>query len=165
MAVFLTTISLWLCDTFMKISGIYAQDANYYFKPIYYSFAFGPLVYFYVRSIVNSNQGGLYLFLIFKSYSFRLWYWQEVHLPYTYRVEFDGTFISMSIYLFFSIKLLMGYQNWLKDEHSDHSTKKLNWLRIILILMFILCVQWLIEVILRDVYDLYYTYEYTPTIL
>jgi len=181
MAAFLMAISLWLCDTFMKVSGIYGQDANYYFKPIYYSSAFGPLVYFYVRSIVNSNfrfvrshllhfipvfiQGALYLFLSLKSYSFRLWYWEEVHLPYTYRIEFDGTFISMSIYLFFAIKLLRDYQNWLEDEHSDHSTKKLNWLRVILILMFILCVQWFIEVIFRDVYDIFYAYEYTPTIL
>lgn len=181
MATFLTVISLWLCDTFMRIAGIYGQNANLYFKPIYYSFAFGPLLYFYVRSIVNSDfrlrrshllhfipvilQGLLYLYLSFKNYEYKHWYWQEVHFPYTYRVEFDGTFLSMAIYLFFSIKLLRDYQNWLKDEHSDHSTKKLNWLKTILILMFILCIQWFIEVILRDVYDLFYAYNYTPTIL
>ncbi len=181
MGLFLLTITLWLCDNFMRISGIYGQDANYYFKPIYYSFAFGPLLYFYVRSIVNSDfrltkahalhfipvilQAALYFFLTFKNYSYRHWYWQEVHLPFTYRIEFDGTFISMAIYVFFSLRLLRNYQNWLKDEHSDHSTKNLNWLRIILILMLILCVQWLIEVILRDFYDLYNSFDYTPTIL
>lgn len=181
MGLFLIAISLWLCDNFMRISGIYGQDANYYFKPIYYSFAFGPLLYFYVRSIVNSNfrlkkshllhfipvilQAALYLFLSFKDYSYRHWYWQDVHLPYTYRIEFDGTFISMAIYLFFCLRLLMSYQNWLKDEHSDHSTKNLNWLKIILIFMLVLCIQWFIEVILRDVYDLYNSYDFTPTIL
>jgi hypothetical protein len=139
MATFLVVISLWLCDTFMRIAGIYNQNANYYFKPIYFSFAFGPLVYFYVKSIVNSNfrlkksylfhfipvliQATLYLFLSFKSYEYRLWYWQDIHLPYTYSVEFDGTFISMAIYLFFSIRLLSDYHTWLKNEHSDHSTK------------------------------------------
>jgi len=181
MAAFLAVISLWLCDNFMRITGIYSQNANYYFKPIYYSFAFGPLVYFYVKSIVNSHfrlkkshllhfipvliQGTLYLFLSFKNYEYRHWYWEEVHLPYTYRVEFDGTFISMAIYLFFSIQLLREYQNWLKDHHSDHSTKKLNWLKMILVLMFVLCIQWFVEVILRDVYQVYYDYNYTPLIL
>jgi len=181
MAAFLIVISLWLCDNFMRIAGIYRQNANYYFKPIYYSFAFGPLIYLYVRSIVNSNfklkkshllhlipvlvQGLLYLFLSFKNYEYRNWYWQDMHLPYTYRVEFDGTFISMAIYLFFAIRIIRDYQNWLKDEHSDHSTKKLNWLKIILVCMLVLCVQWFIEVILRDVYDQYYAYNYTPNIL
>lgn len=181
MATFLLVISLWLCDAFMRITGIYGQNANYYFKPIYYSFAFGPLLYYYVRSIVNSDfrfkrihllhftpvilQAALYLFLSFKDYTYRHWYWEEVHLPYTYRLEFDGTFISMAIYLFFSIRLLKAYHTWLKDEHSDHSTKNLKWLTIILILMFVLCVQWFVEIILRDVYDLYYSYDITPTIL
>ena len=181
MSLFLFAISLWLCDNFMHIAGIYNQNSNYYFKPIYYSFSFGPLVYFYVRSIVNSNfkfqkadlihfipvviQATLYIYLSFRNYEFRHWYWQEVHLPYTYRIEFDGTFISMTIYIFISIKLLRDYRIWLKNEHSDHSSKNLNWLNAILILMFLLCIQWFLEVVLRDVYEMYYNYKYTPAIL
>jgi len=181
MALFLICISLWLCDNFMRIAGIYALDANYYFKPIYYSFAFGPLLFFYVKSIVNSEfhfrkvhvfhfipvlfQAGLYLYLVCSSYAHRHWYWQEVHLPFTYRLEFDGTFISLAVYLFFSIKMLMSYQNWLKEKYSEVSSSSLNWLKIILILMLLLTVQWFVEVILRDVFEDYYTYTFTPLIL
>ena len=110
LSILLLSISLWLVDFFFNISGIYGQDPDYYFKPIYYSFAFGPLIYLYVKSITQSDfslrfkhllhfipvviQAALYCFLCFKDYSFRNWYWQEVHLPYTYRVEFNGTFLS-----------------------------------------------------------------------
>ena len=45
--------SLWLCDTFFSIGNLYQQDPNLYFLPIYYSFAFGPLVYFYTKSITQ----------------------------------------------------------------------------------------------------------------
>ena len=181
MSLFLLSISLWLVDNFMRISGIYNQDPDYYFKPIYYSFAFGPLLFFYVKKITNSEfkikslhilhfvpvilQGCLYLFLTFQSYDFKRWYWQEIHLPYTYRVEFDGSFISMAIYLFFSLRILTNYQKWLKDEFSEVSKSHLNWLKVIFILMLVLVVQWFIEVILRDFYSVYYNYSFSTDIL
>ena len=178
---FLVVVSLWLIDAFLRISGLYGQDAKLYFKPIYYSFAFGPLIYFYVRSIVNSSfvftrvhllhfipvilQAGLYLFLTFQTYNYRHWYWQEIHLPWTYRIEFDGTFISMAVYLFLSLRVLGGYKKWLTNAFSDLSKINLNWLRIILILMLVLVGQWFAEVILRDLYDNYYEYNYSVQIL
>ena len=181
LAFFLLATSLWLVDTFMNVAGIYAQNADAYFKPIYYSFAFGPLIYFYVRSITNSAfkfkpiyflhfipvllQACLYWFLNFQSYAFKRWYWQEVHLPYTYRVEFDGTFISLAIYLIFSIALIRKYQAWLKENFSESSKITLNWLKIILVLLLILCVQWFVEVILRDFYGNYYQYNFSVIIL
>lgn len=181
LAIFLICLSLWLVDTFMRIAGIYSQNPDYYFKPIYYSFAFGPLIYFYVRSLVNSEfrltarhlwhfipvliQASLYIYLSFQDYGYKRTYWEEVHLPYTYRIEFDGTLISMGIYLWLSIKILGGYRKWLTDTYADISKTDLTWLRILLILMFILCGQWLIEVFLRDLYQQYYRYNYTVSIL
>lgn len=180
MGCLLIIMSLWLCHSFMVVSGVFLQDANYYFRPIYYSFGFGPLLYFYVRSIVNSAfrfqlkdlihfipmllQGALYVYLSFRDYSYRSWYWQDVHLPYTYRIEFDGTFISIAIYLFFAIRLLKDYQFWSKESYSELSQQNLNWLRIVLILLLVLVVQWFVEVILRDVYD-NYSFQYTPVIM
>ncbi len=177
----LVVISLWLIDTFLRISGLYGQNPRLYFKPIYYSFAFGPLIYFYVRSIVNSEfkfakihllhfipvaiQAALYFFLSLQEYNYRHWYWQEVHLPWTYRIEFDGTFVSMAIYLFLSLRLLGGYRKWLTNSYSNLSTINLNWLRVILILMLLLCGQWFVEAILRDVYENYYQYNYSVIIL
>lgn len=181
LAVLLLSIALWLIDTFLGVSGLYKQAPNLYFKPIYYSFAFGPLIYFYVKSLTNSTfsfkqkhllhfapvllQALLYWFLTFQDYSFKRWYWLEVHQPFTYRIEFDGTFVSLAIYLGFSIRLLQKYRHWLNDSFSEFSRITLNWLRLLLILMLLLCVQWFVEVILREFYQSYYDYNFSVLIL
>jgi hypothetical protein len=176
LAVLLVCISLWLIDTFFSVSGIYQQAPNFYFKPIYYSFAFGPLLYFYVKSLTNARfqlkrrhllhftpvlfQALLYWFLTFQDYTFKRWYWLEIHQPFTYRIEFDGTFVSLAIYLVFSLQLLRNYQKWLSDNFSEFSKMTLNWLKIILAIMLLLCLQWFVEVILREFYDNYYDYNF-----
>ncbi|MFT4568521.1 MAG: AraC-like DNA-binding protein [Saprospiraceae bacterium] len=181
LSIFLLTVSLWLIDSFLRLSGIYQQDPDYYFLPIYYSLAFGPLIYFYVRSLTNPHfqfsrkqlwhftpvliQALLYLFLNLKEYSFKRWYWLEVHQPYTYRIEFDGTFLSLAIYLYGSIQLIKSYQRRLEDNYSDTHKIRLHWLRGLLIILFILCIAWFVEVIFRDYYHNYYQFNYTSLIL
>ena len=181
MGLLLLSMSLWMIDNFMRISGIYQNNPGYYFKPIYYSFAFGPLIYFYVRSIVNGQfrfrakdalhfipvvlQASLYLFLSTQDYSYKRWFWLEVHSPFTYRLEFDGTFISLLIYVLLSLKLIVDYQKWLKENYSETTLKQLNWLKVILLLMGVLSLQWFVEVIMRDVYDNFYQYNYSVFIL
>ena len=181
LSLLLLAVSLWLMDAFMRVSGIYAQDPDAYFKSIYYSFAFGPFIYFYVRSLTDSSflfkarhlwhfipvliQGLLYFFLHFQDYNYKRWYWLEIHEPITYRVEFDGTFISMAIYLFFSLRILLQFQKDIKDNYSNLERITLNWLKVILVILLILCIQWFIEAILRDFYQNYYQFNYTTTIL
>jgi AraC-like DNA-binding protein len=181
LALLIFTIALWLIDHFLRIADIYGQNANLYFLPIFYSFAFGPLIYFYVKSLVNQSfifqkkdylhfipvlfQAGLYIFLTTKNYNFKNWYWENVHQWITYKVEFDGTFISMLIYLGLSIQLLKNYQIYVANNFSETSKIRLNWLKIILIILVILCVQWLIEIILRDFFNLYFNYDYSIQIL
>jgi AraC-like DNA-binding protein len=181
LALLIFTIALWLVDNFLRITGIYGQNANLYFLPIFYSFAFGPLIYFYVKSLVNQSfifqkknylhfipvlfQVGLYLFLTTKNYKFKYWYWMNVHQFITYKIEFDGTFISMLIYLGLSIQLLKNYQVYVANNFSETSSIRLNWLKIVLIILVILCVQWLIEIILRDFFNLYFNYDYSIQIL
>jgi AraC-like DNA-binding protein len=181
LALLILSIALWLIDHFLRISNIYGQNANLYFLPIFYSFAFGPLIYFYVKSLVNQSlifqkrdflhfipvlfQAGLYLFLTTKNYDFKNWYWENVHQGITYKIEFDGTFISMLIYLGLSIRLLMKYQNFVVNNFSETSRIRLNWLKTILIILVILCLQWLLEIILRDYFHLYFNYDYSIQIL
>jgi AraC-like DNA-binding protein len=181
LALLIFTLALWLIDHFLRIADIYGQNANLYFLPIFYSFAFGPLIYFYVKSLVNQSfifqkkdylhfipvlfQAGLYIFLTTKNYNFKNWYWENVHQWITYKVEFDGTFISMLIYLILSIRLLKNYQIYVANNFSETSKIRLNWLKIILIILVILCVQWLIEIILRDFFNLYFNYDYSIQIL
>lgn len=181
LGLFLISISLWLVDSFFRSSGIYGQDPDKYFLPIYYSFAFGPLLYFYVRSLVDAKyefkkgmlwhflpvllQAILYVVLSFQSYEAKRWYWMEIHEPYTYRLEFDGTFVSLAIYLFFSIRLIRMYQSTIKESFSELSWIRLKWLQTVLSIMLVLCAVWFVEVLLRDVYDLYYPFHYTSLIL
>lgn len=181
LSLFLLLVSLWLVDSFLRISGIYNQAPDYYFLPIYYSFAFGPLVYLYVKRLIDpqfhfksldafhfipvSIQAALYFFLSTKDYSYKRWYWIEVHQPYTYRIEFDGTFISLAIYVLLSIQLLSSYKRRIKDHYSDIHKIRLHWLRSILIVLFVLCIAWFVEVIFRDFYQNYYQFNYTSLIL
>lgn len=181
LAAFLVCTSLWLIDSFFSVAGIYTQNANFYFKPIYYSFAFGPLIYLYVKSMVNSEfklkkvhllhfvpvfiQGLLYWYLNFRNYEYRREYWINIHEPFTYRIEFDGTFISLAVYSFLSFLALRSFQRWLPSNFSETSKINLNWLKLLLLLLVILCAQWFAEVVLRDVYQNFYQYSYSPTIL
>ncbi|QNH63347.1 helix-turn-helix domain-containing protein [Hymenobacter sediminicola] len=181
LALLMLAIALWLLDGFFRVSGIYGQNANWYFAPIYYSFAFGPLLYFYVRSLINHDfrfqarhlwhflpvllQAALYWGLRLQPYATRYWFWEQVHRPYTYRVEFIGTWLSLTVYLGLSLQLLRHYQRWLPDNFSEVSKLRLQWLRVLLVLVAVVSVQWLAEVVLREFFDKYYQYDYSTEVL
>jgi AraC-like DNA-binding protein len=168
LGILLVGFSLWLLDGFFVIGGIYQQDPDFYFLPIFYSFSFGPLLYFYVRSLVNADfrfgrtsllhflpvvvQAGLYGFLTLQSYEFRRWFWMEVHLPVTYGLEFFLTFLSLTVYGIAALILLKRYQQWLGENYSEFSRIRLHWLRTVLILVLLLCLLWTGDVITREVY-------------
>ncbi|WBA43819.1 helix-turn-helix domain-containing protein [Hymenobacter canadensis] len=181
LALLMLAIALWMLDGFFREANIYGQNANWYFSPIYYSFAFGPLLYFYVRSLVNHDfrlqrrqlwhfgpvllQAGLYWWLRLQPYGPRLWFWENVHEPYTYRVEFIGTWVSLTIYLVLSLKLLQQYRRWLPEYFSEVSKLRLQWLRVLLVLVGVVSAQWLLEVVLREFFGLYYAYDYSTELL
>jgi AraC-like DNA-binding protein len=171
LALLLLTMALWLVDSFYKAAGIYEQDPDFYFQPLYYSFAFGPFIYFYVKSLTTEDfrftgkswlhfipvlvQISVYGFLFFQDYAFKRWFWLEVHRPITLQVEFDGTLLSLFIYLLLSLRLLRKYNRWLENNFSELSRINLYWLRILLSLLLLLTVLWGIDVVLRDVFDIY----------
>ncbi|HEX8426750.1 AraC family transcriptional regulator [Hymenobacter sp.] len=181
LALLMLAIALWLLDGFFRVANIYAQNPNWYFAPIYYSFAFGPLLYFYVRSLINHDfrwetrywwhfvpvliQAGLYGWLRLQNYETRNWFWQTIHQPYTYRVEFVGTWLSLTLYLVLSLRLLRQYRRWLLDNFSETSQLRLQWLRTLLVLVAVVSVQWLAELVLREFFGLYYRYDYSTELL
>ncbi|TGE10487.1 helix-turn-helix domain-containing protein [Hymenobacter fodinae] len=181
LALLMLSIALWLLDGFFRVANIYGQNPNWYFAPIYYSLAFGPLLYFYVRSLVNHEfrlqprhfwhfvpvlaQALLYGWLRLQTYETRNWFWQHVHRPYTYRLEFLGTWLSLVVYLGLSLRLLGQYRRWLLDNFSETSQLRLQWLRTLLVLVGVVSVQWLLELVLREFFDLYYTYDYSTELL
>ena len=82
--------SMWLLDTFFRVSGIYHQNPNYYFLPIYYSLGFGPLIYLYTKAMTEEGftirkrdwwhfvpvalQGLSYVILQCQDYEVRSWF-------------------------------------------------------------------------------------------
>ncbi|WP_022822651.1 helix-turn-helix domain-containing protein [Hymenobacter norwichensis] len=181
LALLMLAIALWLLDGFFRVANIYAQDPNWYFAPIYYSLAFGPLLYFYVRSLVNHDfrwqlqywwhfvpvlvQAALYAWLRLQDYEARNWFWQQVHRPYTYRLEFIGTWVSLTVYLALSLRRLREYRRWLLNNFSEVSRLRLLWLRTLLILVGIVSAQWLLELVLREFFQLYYRFDYSTELL
>ncbi|MGI4736835.1 MAG: helix-turn-helix domain-containing protein [Janthinobacterium lividum] len=182
LALLMLAIALWLLDGFFRVSGLYRQEPGLYFSPIYYSLAFGPLLYFYVRGLIEADfrwswrhcgwhfapvlvQAALYWWLRTQSYDFRNWFWQHVHRPYTYRLEFIGTWVSLTGYLLLSLRRLRQYQRWLADNFSDILALRLLWLRWLLVLLAVVSAQWLIELGLRELFGLYYRYDYSTELL
>lgn len=181
LALLMLAIALWVLDGFFRVADIYAQNANWYFAPIYYSFAFGPLLYFYVRSLTNHAfrlrpgqlwhflpvlvQAALYLGLRLTDYPTRAWFWEHIHRPYTYRLEFIGTWVSLMAYLGLSLRLLRRFGRYLDDNFSETSRLRLRWLRVLLVLLAVVSAQWLLEVLLREFFDLYYRYDYSTELL
>ena len=175
LALLMFCISCWLVDGLFRLAGIYRQDANLYFLPIYYSLGFGPLIYVYVRSLTDSQfrfsrrhwwhfipvacQTGLYVFLTLNAYPFRNWFWQTVHYPYTYRIEFDGTWLSLLIYVGLSLRLLQRYGRYVQENFSETSKLTLRWLQILLIGLVLICGQWTYEMVLRDRFNSYYAHD------
>ena len=177
----LLTFSLWLLDDFFNAAMIYQQNPNFYFLPIYYSLAFGPLIYLYTLSITQADfkfskkqvwhfipvlmQVLLYVFLQCKEYGFRRWFWEAIHLPYTYNIEFIGSLLSLIIYLFFSLQLVKQYQQWINNQYSEVSKINLNWLKVVQGVLIIICCLWLIDTILRLVWQYYPTSDFSATFM
>jgi len=182
LALLMLSIALWLLDGFLRVSGLYRQRPELYFLPIYYSLAFGPLLYFYVRSLVGQGfrwrwhrfgghfvpvlaQAALYGWLCLSPYATRNWFWQHVHRPYTYRLEFIGTWVSLMLYLALSLRRLRQYRRWLADNYSETSRLRLRWLRWLLVLLAVVSGQWLVEVVVREFFGQYYRYDYSTELL
>lgn len=181
LATLILLFALWIGDDFMRIGGIYRQQPNLYFLPIFYSFAFGPLIWLYVQSLTNSGfhfkpkhlwhfvpvicQALLYWLLTFASYPTKYWYWENVHRQYTYRLEFDGTWVSLLVYGLLSFQLVRHYQSWISENFSATHHIRLNWLKLVLSALLLVCLQWLIEIILRDGFNIYFSYDYTVQLL
>lgn len=171
LALLLFFFSCWLVDSFFNLGTVYNQNPNFYFLPIYYSLAFGPLIYFYTKSITQKEfifstrhlwhfglvflQFMLYVFLQCKDYTFRRWFWQEIHQPFTYQLEFILSLSSLVIYLILSIRLLKKYRQWINNQYSEVSKTNLNWLKLVLISMTILCFLWLTDILIREIWQDY----------
>lgn len=163
--------SLWLLDTFFRVADIYGKNPNLYFLPIFYSFAFGPLLYCYTLQLTNTKklavkekfihfipallQGALYVFLQLNSYNFRHYFWIEVHKPYTYNIELGFSFLSLVTYLYFSRKHLLKYKFTIENNYSNLHRITLQWLRQFHWVLFLVSLFLFFETVARLAWNLY----------
>ncbi len=166
-------LSLWLCDTFFRVSGIYQRQPNFYFLPIYFSFGFGPLIYFYTLQLSKKDfhfffrqffhfipallQFLFYFYLQLQDYSFRRAFWFEIHRPYTYDIELALSFVSLLIYLVLSRTQIKRYRKHIENSFSNLHRITLQWLNQLHIALFVLSVLWLFEIAARLTWHLYPT--------
>ncbi|RDC65665.1 helix-turn-helix domain-containing protein [Adhaeribacter pallidiroseus] len=104
-------LTLQITDYFLSRSGIYYRNRWLYFSPFFFSWSFGPLIYFYVKSRVQKInrisywhfvpvmvQGIFYLLLVFQPLSVKADFWISVHKPYTRYLEHYGACLSVLCY-------------------------------------------------------------------
>jgi len=145
LAVLILAIALWLTDDFMRIAGIYHQKPNWYFLPLFYSLSFGPLIWFYVRSLVNNQfrfgkrsllhfipvllQATLCWLLTFSSYSTKYWYWgacaPALYLPDRIRrhLDIDGCLSNIILPARTALPGLAGQQLFRGVPHTPELVK------------------------------------------
>lgn len=164
-------LSLWLLDTFFRVADIFGQNPDLYFLPIYFSFAFGPFIYFYTLSITQTRklsfrekfihllpaflQGLLYTYLQVRNYEFRLFFWLEIHKPYTYDLELAFSFISLLAYLYLCRKHLKTYKVRIENNFSDIHKIALRWLNQLQWVLFLVSLFWLLETLARVTWGFY----------
>ena len=111
------------------------------------------------------GQAALYGWLRLQSYETRNWFWNTVHQPYTYRVEYIGTLLSLTVYLLLSLRLLRQYRRWLPENFSEVSQLRLLWLRTLLVLVAVVSGQGLVDLVRREFFGIYYRYDYSTELL
>jgi len=164
-------LSLWLCDTFFRVAGVYVQKPSFYFLPIYFSFGFGPLVYLYTLKLTTKDfkfskqqllhflpvliQFSFYCYLSLSTYEFRRDFWLDFHSAYTYNIELGLSFLLLIFYLSLSRKLIGQYRKRIENSFSDLGLITLNWLNQLNLALFILSFFWLLETIARLSWNFY----------
>jgi AraC-like DNA-binding protein len=103
LAALVIAMTLQVVDSFFISSGIYQAHKWVYFFPLFYSWSYGTLFYFYIQSVNNQDfslakrdwlhlgplsiQAVFYLFIFFHDLDFKAWFWINVHKPYTRFVD------------------------------------------------------------------------------
>lgn len=105
-------------DSFLISAGIYRDNHSLYFFPLFFSWAYGPLFYFYlkfsesrIQTFDRKNllhfipvvlQTLFYSLVFFQNLDFKTWFWFSIHQPFTRYVDVYGGIVSVFVYLYFS---------------------------------------------------------------
>ncbi|MCU0354382.1 MAG: helix-turn-helix transcriptional regulator [Cytophagales bacterium] len=115
-------MTLQAVNSFLSSAGIYRDYNGLYFMPLFYTWSYGALVYFYLRSVSEPTlafkpkdrlhfipvavQALFYLFVFVHDLEFKTWFWIHVHKPVTRFVDYYGGILLVFFYLSRSYQIL-----------------------------------------------------------
>ena len=134
MGLLVAGMTLQVIDAFFSVSGIYRDNNWLYFSPFFYTWGYGALLFFHIRSATDPSFSFnrrhwrhfapvAFQFLFFsvialQSLGFKTWFWLNVHKPYTRYVDY-----------YIGVALTIGYLRygliWLPKADLQ-----LRWLRV-----------------------------------
>lgn len=147
--------TLMLFNMLLAEAGIMSRFQYLYFLPLYYTLSFGPLTYFFIKSKLSPGftvkktnalhavlpllQACFYFAIGFRSVDYKSELWRTFIAPFYQNFEATVYWVSFSIYLWFSFRLL-------KDNRAENPWKiqQLKWMRT---LLFYLSIPFVIVVI------------------
>lgn len=172
LAVFLITLAMILSPNIIGFMGFYQRWPWLSFMPYDVSFSAGPLIYFYLASLVHGKttprwqihfipvaiQFTYYCILFVQPLSFKDSWADSIHDPYVESVETLGALAFNLVYLIAALRLYRRYMAWLAENASDVEPYRMPWLRNFLYVVFALFLATLgFELVDELIYDLGYT--------
>ncbi len=164
LALLLIAIALRLVPYIIGYAGFYDAFPWLSFLPYNVSFAIGPLLYFYVRTLSEPSasfqprtllhfiptaiQFGYYCFVFPQPLAFKNNWDDTVHVPFVLPIEQTLTFVSIAAYWWLSFRHYRGYQTWLAQNVSDREDHHVEWVRNFLIALGITLIFWVAMVVI-----------------
>ncbi|MDI4633691.1 AraC family transcriptional regulator [Pelomonas sp. V22] len=156
LALLLAVIALQLLPYIIGYAGFYDAFPWLSYLPYEASLAFGPLLYFYARSLSRPQlpprwgwhfapvllQLAYYGAIFVRPLAFKNAWNDATHVPYIVPLEQLATFTSIACYWGLSLRDYRGYQRWLADSVSDCEDHNLEWLRNFLIALGVTLLLW-----------------------
>jgi AraC-like DNA-binding protein len=122
LAILIFLAALSFLNGFLAMAGVYNQYQHLYFIPLNYSFSFGPLFYFFVKTKVNPSfrftkkelihfipaliQAVFFFAIGFRSAEYKAMIWREWYGPYLQYIDEGGFLLITLIYLGLSKNLV-----------------------------------------------------------
>jgi len=138
----LAVIAMSMLPYIIGYAGFYDAYPWLSFLPHKASLAFGPLLYFYVRSLMAADlelptgwwrhflpvvlQLGYYCVLFTMPLAFKNEWNSTIHVPLIYPLELSANFISVALYWAISFRHYRVYQQWLVNNVSDREDHHLE---------------------------------------
>ena len=156
LAVLLVVIALQLFPYIIGYAGFYDAYPWLSYAPYEASLAFGPLLFWYVRSLSQpmaapgwgwhfapvAAQVAYYSCIFPMPLAFKDEWNSTIHVPLVVPLEQFSTLLSIAVYWALSVKHYRAYQAWLADSVSDREDHHIEWVRNFLVALGLTLVLW-----------------------